>query len=139
MKYFPLKLTTYLSFFLLGLGLAYYTITFLVEGESIATTGKHLLEIFNVGIIIILLPIFSSWAYCEFRSLVKNRIAASMMFSIVTSIGFIVFVALLSMYKHGEFLDDALTKKGLENLAMLFSMSFGLSVALYLSSTKERY
>jgi hypothetical protein len=139
MKYYPLIVTSSVSITLLVVVMAFYFVKLLITGESIAVSGLTVFEIFKVGLILIYLPISLSWVFGEIRCRRKNKIASSLVFALVASISFIVFIALLSLYKHGEFLDDAMSKKGLENMLILFSMFFGLSVAIYLSLAKERY
>jgi hypothetical protein len=139
MKYYPVIVTSSVSIALLVVVIAFYFVKLLVTGESIAVSGLAVFEIFKVGLIVIYLPISLSWLFGKIRSRGKNKIASSLVFALVASISFIVFIALLSLNKHGDFLDDALSKKGLENILILFSMFFGLSVAIYLSLAKERY
>jgi hypothetical protein len=139
MKYYPVIVTSSVSIALLVVVIAFYFVKLLVTGESIAVSGLAVFEIFKVGLIVTYLPISLSWLFGEIRSRGKNKIASSLVFALVASISFIVFIALLSLNKHGDFLDDAMSKKGLENMLILFSMFFGLSVAIYLSLAKERY
>ncbi len=139
MKYYPVIVTSSVSIALLVVVIAFYFVKLLVTGESIAVSGLAVFEIFKVGLIVIYLPISLSWLFGEIRSRGKSKIASSLVFALVASISFIVFIALLSLNKHGDFLDDAMSKKGLENMLILFSMFFGLSVAIYLSLAKERY
>jgi len=137
MKYYPVIVTSSVSIALLVVVIAFYFVKLLVTGESIAVSGLAVFEIFKVGLIVIYLPISLSWLFGEIRSRGKSKIASILVFALVASISFIVFIALLSLNKHGDFLDDAMSKKGLENMLILFSMFFGLSVAIYLSLAKN--
>ncbi len=139
MKYYPLIVTSLVSLALLFVVMIYSSAKLLILGGTIADTGVKLFEILKVGGIIIFLPIFLSWVYGEVKSRDMNKTVSSFVFSLSGSIGFVIFIALLSLYKHGDFLEDAMTEKGLMNLGILISMFFGMCIALYLSLTRRRY